>query len=69
MTLNELIEELQAIQEEAEGNELNYVNVFVHYQPNWPLKARITNIRLMDDGTLAIAVNDASEYGDKEAWE
>lgn len=69
MTLNELIEELQAIQEEAEDNELNYVNVFVHYQPNWPLKARITNIRLMDDGTLALAVNDTGEYGDKEAWE
>ena len=69
MTLNELIEELQAIQEEAEDNELNYVNDFVHYQPNWPLKARITNIRLMDDGTLAIAVNDTGEYGDKEAWE
>lgn len=69
MTLNELIEELQAIQEEAEDNELNYANVFVHYQPNWPLKARITNIRLMDDGTLAIAVSDTSEYGNKEAWE
>lgn len=69
MRLEDLIQQLQDLQEEAEDNEINCVDVFVHYQPNWPLKARITNIRLMDDGTLAIAVNDTGEYGDKEAWE
>ena len=69
MRLDDLIQQLQDLQEEAEDNELKYVDVFVHYQPNWPLKARITNIRLMDDGTLAIAVSGTSEYGDKEAWE
>ena len=68
MLLDDLIRQLQDLQEEAEVNEINYVDVFVHYQPNWPLKARITNIRLMD-GTLAIAVNDTGEYGDREAWE
>lgn len=69
MLLDDLIEQLQELQEEAKDNEINYVEVFVHYQPNWPLKARIVNIRLMDDDTLAIAVNDTGEYGDKEAWE
>lgn len=68
MLLDDLIRQLQDLQEEAEVNEINYVDVFVHYQQNWPLKARITNIKLMNDGTLAIAVNDTSEYGDKEAW-
>ena len=69
MRLDDLIQQLQDLQEEAEDNEVNYVDVFVHYQPNWPLKARITNIRFMDDGTLAIAVNDTGEYGNREAWE
>lgn len=69
MLLDDLIQQLQDLQEEAEDNEINYVDVFVHYQPNWPLKARITNIRLMDDGTLAIAIGPGTEYGDKEAWE
>ena len=69
MRLDDLIQQLQDLQEEAEDNEINYVDVFVHYQPNWPLKARITNIRFMDDDTLAIAVNDTGEYDDKEAWE
>lgn len=68
MRLDDLIQQLQDLQEEVEYNEINYVDVFVHYQPNWPLKARITNIRLMDDGTVAIAVNDTGEYGDREAW-
>lgn len=68
MRLDDLIQQLQDLQEEAEDNEINYVDVFVHYQPNWPLKARITNIRLMDDDTLAIAVNDTGEYGSKKAW-
>ena len=69
MRLEDLIQQLQDLQEEAEDNEINYVDVFVHYQPNWPLKARITNVRLMDDGTLAIAVSDTGEYGNSEAWE
>lgn len=69
MFLDDLIQQLQDLQEEAEDKDINCVDVFVHYQPNWPLKARITNIKLMDDGTLAIAVNDAGEYGNKEAWE
>lgn len=69
MLLDDLIRQLQDLQEEAEDNEINYVDVFVHYQPNWPLKAEITNIRLMDDGTVAIAINGGYEYGDKEAWE
>ena len=69
MRLDDLIQQLQDLQEEAEYNKINYVDVFVHYQPNGPLKARITNIRFMDDDTLAIAVNDTGEYGDREAWE
>ena len=69
MRLEDLIQQLQDLQEETKYNAINCADVFVHYQPNWPLKARITNIKLMDDGTLAIAVNDTGEYGDKEAWE
>ena len=69
MRLDDLIQQLQDLQEEAEANEINYVDVFVHYQPRWPLKAEITNIKFMDDGTLAIAINDTGEYGDREAWE
>ena len=69
MFLDDLIQQLQDLQEEAEDKDINCVDVFVHYQPNWPLKARITNIKLMDDGTLAIAVNDTGECGDREAWE
>ena len=68
MLLDDLIQQLQDLQEEAEDNEINYVDVFVHYQPNWPLKARITNVKLMDDGTVAIAVRDTGEYGSKGAW-
>lgn len=71
MLLDDLIQQLQDLREEAKDNGINYVyvDVFVHYQQSWPLKADIANIKLMDDGTLAIAVNDTGEYGDKEAWE
>lgn len=69
MRLDDLIQQLQDLQEEAEDNEINYVDVVVHFQPHYPLKTDIVNIKLMDDGTLAIALGDATEYGDSEAWE
>lgn len=67
--LANLIEYLQECQREIEKDGLYSAKVFVHYQYNWPLKARITNVKLMDDGSIAIAVADTGEYGSKEAWE
>lgn len=40
----------------------------VHYQPNYPLKAKIENIRMLN-GKLVIALGAGTEYGSKEAWE
>ncbi|MBR4891046.1 MAG: hypothetical protein IKY94_06495 [Lachnospiraceae bacterium] len=69
MLLDDLIEQLQELQEEAEDSCCNYMEVLVHFQSNYPLKANIVNIKFMDDGTIAIALEDATEYGSKEAWE
>ena len=64
-----LVDELQNCIDDAEAQDNNYPDVYVHYQPNYPLKAKIVNVKLMDDGTIAIALAGNDEYGDREAWE
>jgi len=40
----------------------------VHFQPNYPLKGRLLNVRELN-GKLAFAAGDGTEYGDSEAWD
>ncbi|MBO6180628.1 hypothetical protein J6O86_02965 [bacterium] len=40
----------------------------VHFQPNYPLKGTLENVRELD-GKLAFAAGDGYNYGSKEAWE
>ena len=40
----------------------------IHFQPNYPLKGKLVNVRELD-GKLAFAAGDGTAYGDREAWE
>lgn len=62
LTIEELIGELEELK--AEGHE----TVEVHFQPNYPLKALIANVRMLD-GVPVIALGPGTEYGEKKAWQ
>ena len=40
----------------------------VHFQPIYPLKGKLANIRELN-GKLVFAAGDGTAYGDREAWE
>lgn len=68
MQLSELKYILQELEYLVEGTENDDPVVEVHFQPNYPLKAKIDNIRMLD-GKLVIALGNGTEYGSKKAWE
>lgn len=69
MYADDLLNYLRECIDNAESQDINYLKVEVHFQQEWPLKGQIENVRLMDDGTIAIAIGPGTEYGSKEAWE
>lgn len=64
-TARELIAHLEYAIEQAGGDP----NVSVHFQPGYPLQAGIVNVTVLADGTVAIALAEATEYGQPAAWE
>lgn len=75
MTLIQLLEqlgiELPRCETEFCSDELQEAllsPIEVHYQPNYPLKTAIENIRIMD-GKVVIALQESDlGYGNKRAW-
>lgn len=69
MTLSELIDQLTAIQEAHEGQDLQ---VRIACQPSWPLRAKIANVRALtgddapDEEELELA-RELVAAGDEEA--
>lgn len=69
MTLSELIDQLTAIQEAHEGQD---PEVRIAYQPSWPLRAKIANVRALtgddapDEEELELA-RELVAAGDEEA--
>jgi hypothetical protein len=62
MNINELIEALEELRDA--GTE----TIEVHFQQNYPLKARVVNVRQL--GTAAaIALGAGDEYGSRKAWD
>tara|TARA_B100000929_G_scaffold256482_1_gene218704 strand:- start:3355 stop:3585 length:231 start_codon:yes stop_codon:yes gene_type:complete len=43
-------------------------DIEVHFQPSYPLKGRIENVRMLD-GKPVVAISDGGGYGSSEAWE
>ena len=69
MTLSELIDQLTALQEAHEGQD---PEVRIAYQPSWPLRAKIANVRALtgDDAPDEEELEYARELvaaGDEEA--
>lgn len=69
MTLSELIDQLTALQEAHEGQD---PEVRIAYQPSWPLRAKIANVRALtgDDAPDEEEMEMARELvaaGDEEA--
>lgn len=69
MTLSELIDQLTALQEAHEGQD---PEVRIAYQPSWPLRAKIANVRALtgDDAPSEEEMELARELvaaGDEEA--
>ena len=69
MTLSELIDQLTVLQEAHEGQD---PEVRIAYQPSWPLRARIANVRALagddapDEEELKLA-RELVAAGDEEA--
>ena len=69
MTLSELIDQLTALQEAHEGQD---PEVRIAYQPSWPLRAKIANVRALtgddapDEEELELA-RELVATGDEEA--
>ena len=69
MTLSELIDQLTALQEAHEGQD---PEVRIAYQPSWPLRAKIANVRALagddapDEEELELA-RELVAAGDEEA--
>lgn len=69
MTLSELIDQLTALQEANEGQD---PEVRIAYQPSWPLRAKIANVRALtgddapDEEELELA-RELVAAGDEEA--
>lgn len=69
MTLSELIDQLTALQEAHEGQD---PEVRIAYQPSWPLRAKIANVRALtgddapDEEELELA-RELVVAGDEEA--
>ena len=64
------LSELESIIEDLKnqyGEDYN-PQIEIHFQPNYPLKGRLENVRELN-GKLAFAAGDGTEYGDREAWE
>ena len=64
MKLN--ITDLIEILEDAADQGLT--DVEIHFQPQYPLKGRLANARILD-GKMTLAVDYGSEYGSKRAWD
>ncbi len=62
MNIQELIEALE------EADDLGITEIECHFQPNYPLKAELSNVRRMD-GKLVLALGCGSEYGSRRAWD
>lgn len=63
------LSELESIIEDLKyqyGEDYN-PQIEIHFQPNYPLKGRLENVRELNE-KLAFAVGDGTEYGDREAW-
>jgi hypothetical protein len=77
MTLGMLQEHIQELVEEAEclGLDPDELKVAVALQPNWPLAAKITNFKIINDenpivwvATTQTDIN-GSPYAPKEVWD
>ncbi len=64
------LSELESIIEDLKnqyGEDFN-PQIEIHFQPNYPLKGRLENVRELD-GKLAFATGNGTEYGNSEAWD
>ena len=66
MYLSELLGILQDLKDQN-GEDYD-PEIEVHFQPNYPLKGELRNVRELD-GKLAFAISDGTQYGSREAWE
>lgn len=58
MYADDLINYLRECIDNAESQDINHLKVEVHFQKEWPLKGQITDVKLIDDDTIAITVDD-----------
>ena len=60
--LLDVIEELQFKHGEDYDPEIE-----IHFQPSYPLKGKVENIRILDE-KLVFAAGDGTEYGSERVW-
>jgi len=70
MTLNELIERLEEIRDEASGD----IQILGAFQPNYPLVADVAAVTTFlsedaDESGVYIALADARNYGSSAMWD
>lgn len=63
--LDDLLDDSCATDKQIEALE---AEIEVHFQPSYPLKGSIGNVRWLK-GIPVLAVDQSEGYGDKEAWE
>jgi len=76
MTLAEMLEKLhfdpdlllESLESPEQEKLLFETEIAIHQQYSWPLKGRLDNVCILD-GQIAFASGNASEYGDKKAWD
>jgi hypothetical protein len=71
MKLSEMIELLQDLANQVDDQD---PEVIVQYQPNYPMKVRVVNLRLSppsESGKVEawIATHGSNDYGDRLAWQ
>lgn len=54
--------------DKAEELDLEDIELEVHFQPNYPLKARVENARILG-GKHTLALSAGEQYGAADAWE
>ena len=65
MNIEELIGQLEDVMQEQDNSD---ATVEVHFQPTYPLKGHIANVRCLN-GKVVIAISAGTEYGSKKAWD
>lgn len=66
MYLSEILDIVEELREKF-GEDFD-PEIEIHFQPNYPLKGRLENVRVLE-GKLAFAAGPGTEYGEQRAWQ